>query len=93
VSLNPSIGNWSFRCQSHYWIRRNRVIWADHWSREEIEAVRRSDRAAREAYFDRRPAGDAEENDVVPARYTRGSSSFWRKLKAMFRGPRARAGS
>ena len=26
VSLEPSIGNWSFACQSHYWIRGNRVI-------------------------------------------------------------------
>lgn len=23
VSLDPSIGNWSFPCQSHYWIRNN----------------------------------------------------------------------
>ena len=22
VSLSPSIGNWSFECQSHYWIDR-----------------------------------------------------------------------
>jgi hypothetical protein len=28
ISLDPSIGNWNFACQSHYWIRRNRVIWA-----------------------------------------------------------------
>ncbi len=28
VTLYPSIGNWSFACQSHYWIRRNQVIWA-----------------------------------------------------------------
>ena len=27
ISLNPSIGNWNFECRSHYWIRRNRVIW------------------------------------------------------------------
>jgi hypothetical protein len=26
VSLDPSIGNWSFPCQSHYWIRRNNVV-------------------------------------------------------------------
>ena len=25
VSLSRSIGNWSFPCQSHYWIERNRV--------------------------------------------------------------------
>jgi len=28
ISLDPSIGNWSFACQSHYWIRHNKVKWA-----------------------------------------------------------------
>lgn len=28
ISLSPSIGNWSLACQSHYWIRNNRVRWA-----------------------------------------------------------------
>ena len=40
ISLDPSIGNWSFSCQSHYWIRRNRVIWDRRWSKEEIDEVR-----------------------------------------------------
>lgn len=29
VSLSPSIGNWYFACQSHYFIQENEVIWAD----------------------------------------------------------------
>jgi Family of unknown function (DUF6527) len=40
VSLTPSIGNWSFKCQSHYWIRKNRVEWAPRWTRKKIEAGR-----------------------------------------------------
>lgn len=32
VSLYPSIGNWQFPCQSHYWIRRNEIRWAREWS-------------------------------------------------------------
>jgi hypothetical protein len=27
VSLKPSIGNWSYPCRSHYWIKGNRVEW------------------------------------------------------------------
>ncbi len=27
ISLSPSIGNWSFDCQSHYWITQDRVMW------------------------------------------------------------------
>lgn len=45
VSLHPSIGNWSFDCQSHYWIRRNQVRWAERWSPEQIAAGRARDRA------------------------------------------------
>ena len=31
ISLYPSIGNWSFDCKSHYWIRRNQVDKATAW--------------------------------------------------------------
>lgn len=52
VSLDPSIGNWSFPCQSHYWIRNNRVRWARRWTREEIEAGRANDRAVKAGHYD-----------------------------------------
>lgn len=51
ISLHPSIGNWSFACQSHYWIERNAVKWDRRWSREEIEAGRDSDALAKEEYY------------------------------------------
>lgn len=31
ISLFPSIGNWSFPCRSHYWIRNNKIVWARDW--------------------------------------------------------------
>ncbi len=43
VSLSPSIGNWSFDCQSHYWISQNQVRWARQLSRKEIRRVRVAD--------------------------------------------------
>jgi hypothetical protein len=46
VSLSPSIGNWSFACQSHYWIRRNRIEWAPRWSAAQIGRARELARAA-----------------------------------------------
>jgi hypothetical protein len=52
ISLEPSIGNWSFPCQSHYWIRQNKVVWARRMSREQIAAGRARDRALKAAYFD-----------------------------------------
>jgi len=40
VSLYPSIGNWNFPCQSHYWIINNEIEWAPKWSKEQIQRVR-----------------------------------------------------
>ena len=50
VSLDPSIGNWSFPCRSHYWIRRGRVRWARKWSPEKVEAGRARSRRLKERY-------------------------------------------
>ena len=51
VSLDPSVGNWSFDCQSHYWIRRNRVKWAGQMSKEQIAEVRAKDILAKGSYL------------------------------------------
>lgn len=52
ISLDPSIGNWSFPCKSHYWIRNNEVIGAPRWSQTRIDLVRHRDDQAKQAYFD-----------------------------------------
>ncbi|MFZ1989384.1 MAG: DUF6527 family protein [Alphaproteobacteria bacterium] len=52
VSLNPSIGNWSFPCRSHYYIHNNQVLWAKGWSQERIDAGRASDRANKQRFFE-----------------------------------------
>lgn len=31
ITLRPSIGNWSFKCQSHYFITNSRVEWIPRW--------------------------------------------------------------
>lgn len=51
VSLRPSIGNWNHPCQSHYWIRDNRVIWAAKMNPAEVQRGRAHDEALKEAYF------------------------------------------
>ena len=53
VSLNPSVGSWSLRCQSHYVIKKNRVRWAERWSADKIEAGRARERRQAEAHFSR----------------------------------------
>jgi hypothetical protein len=63
VSLHPSIGNWSFQCRSHYWIRGNQVQWAGPMSDAQVQAVRMHDIEAKAAYFEttavRSPGGEA----------------------------------
>ncbi|WP_354099144.1 DUF6527 family protein [Bradyrhizobium sp. S3.2.12] len=54
VSLYPSIGNWSTGCQSHYWIRNNRIDWALAFTPEQIAANRARDQYVRqEAHAER----------------------------------------
>lgn len=36
ISLTPSIGNWSYPCRAHYWIKRNRIMWEAGDFAEEI---------------------------------------------------------
>jgi hypothetical protein len=55
ISLDPSIGNWSFPCRSHYWIRRNQVKWAAQWSHREIEVGRTLEQRAKENYYNLTP--------------------------------------
>lgn len=51
ITLFPSIGNWSFTCQSHYWIKRNKVVWSFAMSKKEIERVRTKDNRDKQAYI------------------------------------------
>jgi hypothetical protein len=55
VSLSPSIGNWSFDCQSHYWVRRNRIDWAPQWSAARIARGRELARQATASRVDGAP--------------------------------------
>jgi hypothetical protein len=73
ISLDPSIGNWNFPCQSHYWIRQDKVVWARRWSRKKIEAGRPYDRLAKARYF------DGAQNSIARDRKTSDRSSGKRK--------------
>ncbi|WP_426626106.1 DUF6527 family protein [Leifsonia sp. McL0607] len=54
VSLSPSIGRWQLPCQSHYWIRDNRVVWSYSFTEEEKSAVQRRDAQAVRDYYEAR---------------------------------------
>jgi Family of unknown function (DUF6527) len=62
VSLNPSIGNWTLPCRSHYVIKRGRVIEAGPWTDKQVEGERQRDRAAKARFY-----GTPESFDAVAA--------------------------
>jgi len=51
ISLYPSIGRWDAPCQSHYWIRNNRVIWSVRWSKGKINTLKRHEAGLRDDFF------------------------------------------
>jgi hypothetical protein len=55
LTLEPSIGNWSFPCRSHYWIRGGKVRWAGSMSQHQIDEGRTRDRSLKTNYY----GGDA----------------------------------
>ncbi|MDK3075491.1 DUF6527 family protein [Sedimentitalea sp. JM2-8] len=79
ISLAPSIGNWSFPCRSHYWIKHNDIRWAGDMSNEAISAGRDSDRRAKGRYFNP-PEAAAPEAEVAPA------SGLWHTVRSWFSG-------
>ncbi|MGE5114847.1 MAG: DUF6527 family protein [Acidobacteriaceae bacterium] len=79
ISLEPSIGNWSFPCQSHYYVRKNRVKWAPKWSREQIERGRRYDSHAKHSYFE---VGEIKAGaDATVHEATKPKRGWWQLIK------------
>ena len=60
VSLYPSIGNWSYKCRSHYWIWKNRIEWAPAWTDEQIREGHHRDHLVKDRYY-------AQKEDRLPA--------------------------
>ena len=79
VSLSPSIGNWNFNCQSHYWIKRNEIVYAREWDKEEIQFGRTNDEKRKAKYYNK-------ENESVSSVTKRSKKKKrWKKfLKSIF---------
>jgi len=85
VSLYPSIGSWSLPCQSHYFITKNKVVWAPKWSKKRIEKGRAQEARARERYYSNTQHLDAGETpSASPAAGSKGKKSLWQKIKKWF---------
>jgi len=80
VSLHPSIGNWNYKCQSHYIISNNKVIWANKFSQQQILAVQRRDKIAKQTYIENKniqlTRPDTEHSSLL--------SKIYRFIKSLF---------
>lgn len=74
VSLMPSIGNWSFACQSHYWIVNDSIRWAGSWSPDQIAAGRRRDQLAKQGHLNL-------ETKSVGSKAPEKTLSVWQKIR------------
>jgi hypothetical protein len=83
ISLTPSIGNWSFGCQSHYWVTRGQVRWAPKWTPEQVASGRSRARGARSLSENKAVADNAAQSasPTPPTGHTR----VPRWLKRLFR--------
>lgn len=81
VSLTPSIGNWSYKCRSHYWIRRGQVVWAGDMSEREIRAGRAKDRLAKLEYFSHVNQAKPPTEDLGRSEERQPATDRWRRLR------------
>ena len=75
-SLFPSIGNWGMPCQSHYIIRKGRVLWVSAMSPKEVEKARRREDRNRKVF---NSLESEEEKQEWIARRDRAAREFWRR--------------
>ena len=96
ISLCPSIGNWSFPCRSHYWIRKGKVEWSGSWSKAEIADGRKRNAQKKAKHYDG-AAGDFKELEAevtkrdevsvietVKEQPVSGKNNWWQKVKSRF---------
>lgn len=84
VSLHPSIGNWSFPCKSHYWIKKNRVTWARKWTSKEIQEGRSYDQLAKEDFFYDESLEDNDINLLPKIGKKDLTKTFFQRMKKWF---------
>lgn len=78
VSLYPSIGNWNFDCQSHYWIKNNKIEFAGRWTKSQIDFGRENDMEKKVEYFEE--VKSSEEILIKDERV-----NIWRKILNFFK--------
>jgi hypothetical protein len=88
VTLDPSVGNWSFPCRSHYWIRKNGIRWAPSMSETAVRDLRAVDRARKNSLIDKadvRSDSLPEPSTVSNGRKSEDGQSRWKAMWNLLR--------
>ena len=82
VTLDPSVGNWSFPCRSHYWIRQNGIHWAASMSEKAVRDLRALGRARKSSLIraDVFPDTLPEPSTVSNGRRSEDGQSRWKAM-------------
>nr|WKN38695.1 DUF6527 family protein [Tunicatimonas sp. TK19036] len=80
VSLNPSIGNWNFECQSHYWIKNNTIEFAGRWTEKEISLGKENDLKRKMIFFE-----ESDELRKKAAFKQEAKHNLWKRLLVFLR--------
>lgn len=87
VTLEPSVGNWNFPCQSHYFVLSGRVKWAGKMSKEAIKLGRNYSAAAKGQFYNQQPQSEPLvhiETETQPQVESHGS--VWARFKKWLAG-------
>ncbi len=87
ISLEPSIGNWSFRCHSHYWIRGGKIRWSGSMSEAEVQGSRAQDLQRKSRFYAAEHSTSESIQSVIASVDTALSpkSSRFQSFKRLFR--------
>ena len=79
VTFQPSIGNWSFPCKSHYLIIKNEVVWIGTMSARQIARVKARDARDQNAYIKR-----CNQEKLVATQKSTWISTFLKKISHLW---------
>lgn len=86
ITLSPSIGNWSYTCRSHYWIRDNEVVWAENWSDSQVKSNREFDKKESDEYYETLDVSD--NNTIIESQNLENEAnmnlSLWSRITKWF---------
>ena len=84
VSLEPSIGNWSFRCRSHYWLKAGNIRWSGSVSAAEIQSGRVHDTHRKSRFYQRDLPSPLTLPDVIATEHVEAAvTTQWEEVRTV----------